>query len=436
MLRSLVAVLLSCFLAIPLAAQPYNHAPASTSASSTTGPVGADSTEPDGADREPFEGEEWNPSWHSTHDYVTSSVGIAEGPGGLFKRVSTAYRAAPPIRYNRVEGLVLGIRREPLALGSAERAKVYGQVGYAFGLRDVRYTIGIESQLLRDEETGLKIGAAYQEQTLTPDRWKTSFAENSLAGFGFGYDYFDYYEAEGVSIYAVQALPHSIRLTAGFRTETHRSLNRETRWSLFGIESFRENPAAEEGRLHAAFVGLRGGHIRDYDGLPSGAVFHLAATIGEPFGGDLLVNRYRVAGRAFLPLTPDTRLGVRLRGGYATSSAPIQTQFSLGGIGSLRSYGQNAVRGTRMMLGNVEYMVDGATVFDDFLDDLFVAGLFDAGWVGTSGERFRLDEVLPSAGFSVGLDERQVRLDVTWPLRMGPHAGSGPSVWLRIAPNF
>lgn len=158
--------------------------------------------------------------------------------------------------------------------------------------------------------------------------------------------------------------------------------------------------------------------------------------LGEPFGGNLRVNRYEADGRLFVPLSHDTRLGLRLRGGYATSSAPLQTQFTLGGIGSLRSYDQNTLRGTRMLLGNAEYIIDGATLDDDFLDDLFLVGLFDAGWVGLPGERFRTDDVLPSAGFGIGLDEREVRLDVSWPLRDVPATGSVPSIWLRITPNF
>ena len=89
-----------------------------------------------------------------------------------------------------------------------------------------------------------------------------------------------------------------------------------------------------------------------------------------------------------------------------------------------------------MLLGNAEYIVDGATLDDDFLSDLFLVGLFDAGWVGGPDSRFRVGDVLPSAGFGIGLDDRTVRLDVAWPLRTVPATGSRPSVWLRISPNF
>jgi hypothetical protein len=368
-----------------------------------------------------------------TRDYVGAEAGWTQP----YERESTIYRAGPPLRYNRVEGPVVGLRRGPLSLRDPDdTARIFGQLGYAFALGDLRYTVGVESKVIRDAETGLKVGASYRRQTLSPDRWKTSYAENSLGGLGFEYDFFDYYEAEGLSLYAVQALPHTLRLTAGFRAEEHRTLAKNTSWSLFDAGTFRSNPAAEEGRLQAGFASLEGGRIQDRDDLPTGGAFRIAATLGSAFGGDLAGNRYEVDGRAFLPLAPDTRLGLRLRGGYATSDTPVQTQFTLGGIGSVRNYDQNARRGPRMLLGSAEYIIDGAPLDDDFLDDLFLVGLFDAGWVGDADRQFQTDDVLTSAGFGIGLDEREVRLDVTWPLRDVPATDSSPSIWLRITPNF
>ncbi len=413
--------------------QPTTNSPSS----SATQYAPPDSTGPDASDEAPTEQTPWHRTRSYVHDHAEDYVGAADGRTSPFGGESAVYRAAPPLRYNRVEGLVLGLRRQPLSLRDPrETARIYGQLAYAFALSDLRYTVGVESKLVRDEETGLKVGISYEKQTLSPDRWKTSYAENSIGGLGFGYDFLDYYEAEGFSAYAVQALPSTFRVTAGFRAETHRSLARHTSWSLFDTGTFRPNPAAESGHLHAGMASLEGGHIEDRDDLPTGAAFRMGVMIGTAFGGDLKSNRYEVDGRAFLPLSPDTRLGLRLRGGYATSDAPPQLQFTLGGIGSVRSYDQNARRGTRMLLGNVEYIIDGATLDDDFLDDLFLVGLFDAGWIGHSGARFRTEDVLPSAGVGIGLDDREVRLDVSWPLRKVPETGSRPSIWLRITPNF
>jgi len=404
------------------------------------GAVPPDSTEPSTTAPPERESDLDGPDWHDLGDVVGERaddyVGAYEGHGALYEQESAVYRLPPPLRYNRVEGVVFGIQREPLRFGPEEETRVFGQVAYATALNDVRYTAGLESQLYATETTGLKLGVTYQEQTLSPDRWKTSYLENSLASAGFRHDFFDYYEAEGVTVYGVQDLPASLQLAGGFRAEEHRRLAVNTNWSVFGDGDFRDNPGIDEGRMQALFASLTGGRVRDRDDLPTGQAFRLAATAADGVGGDFSFYRYEADGRLFLPLTPDTRLALRVRGGYATSRAPLQAQFTIGGIGSIRSYDQNRFRGTRMLLANAEYLIDGATIIDGLFDDLFVAGLFDAGWVGGPADRPRLDDVRPSAGFGIGLDERQVRLDVSWPLRDGPGTGSTPAIWLRISPNF
>jgi len=378
-------------------------------------------------------------SWHDAHSTVTRHaddyVGLDDATE-VYEQESLVYRTPPAFRYNRTEGLVVGLQRKPLSLSSDDEAKLYGQIGYATALKDIRYTVGLESRLYREEATALKLGVAYQKQTIAPDRWKTSWAENSGVGIGFEYDFFDYYEAEGVTAYAVQTLPATLRLTAGFRSEEHRSLTKNTDWSVFETGQFRANPAVDQGRLEAVFASLTGGTIRDREDLPSGAAFRVSVEHGSGIGDASAYTRLEGDARGFLRLRTDARLGLRLRGGTVTSDAPLQKQFTLGGIGSVRSVEQNALRGANTLLANAEYIIDGATVFDDVLNDLFVTAFADAGWVGAAGERFRLDDVLPAAGFGVGLDERSVRLDVSWPLRDMPGADSGPSLWLRFTPTF
>ena len=391
---------------------------------------------PSAASDSKWPGSDWEEITETVTDHADEYVGSWDGHETPYRQESGANQAAPPVRYNRVEGLVVGVRRAPLSYSADDRTRVFGQLAYAFGLSDIRYTAGVESRLYKVAPISLTLGVQYHEQTLSPDRWKTSYLENSLASIGFEDDFFDYYEAEGLSVYATQTLPHTIQVTAGFRAEAHRSLTRQTDWSVFESGNFRPNPAIEEGDLRALFGEVTAGTISDPDGLPSGVALRLAATVADGIGGDFSFNQYEADARGFLPLTPETRLGLRLRGGYATSTAPPQSQFALGGVGSIRGYGQNQFRGTRMLLANAEYLIDGATLVDGVLDDLFVGGLFDAGWVGGPGTPFRMDDVLPSAGFSIGLDERSTRLDVVWPLRDGPTRHSGPSIRLRISPSL
>ena len=85
-----------------------------------------------------------------------------------------------------------------------------------------------------------------------------------------------------------------------------------------------------------------------------------------------------------------------------------------------------------MLLGNVEYIVDDIEPFDD----IQLIGFADLGWVNAFGTNdFDFDDVIPSAGIGLGLDDRDVRLELSWPLRdFG--GDQGPSLWLRITPSF
>lgn len=356
-----------------------------------------------------------------------------------YRRETALYHTAPAIRYNRVEGPVIGLGRRPLDWNSYGRATVYGQLGYAFKLDEWRATIGVETRVdnRRNTDYGLKLGAAYRYNTDSRDAWKTSWLENSLAAFFFENDFFDYYEVEGWSFYAVQRISPYLQLSAGYRDEIYRSLDKNTGWSLFKGDGFAENPVIDDGDMNSLIFALEGGRVLGLHSLPRGAAFRLEAEVGDGLGGDFAFNRYVGDARAYIPVTDFSSLGLRLRGGLTTGDfIPLQKQFTVGGIGSVRGYIQNSFLGTRMLLGNVEYIVDGIDLFDDLFDDIQFIGFADFGWVNTFGtDAFDVDDVLPTAGFGIGLDDRAVRLELAFPLRdFG--TGHDPSLWLRITPSF
>lgn len=432
-------------------AVPANGQPAAPLSSAPTDSTGADSTGADAADVDADDDRPWE---RRVGTLYPGRIAREHGPDYVGRTDQWPYRSTaildrdgPPIRYNRVEGLTLGIQRRPLDLASGDRARVFGQLAFATELNRLRFTAGTELRVYDQATHGLKLGVKGYHNTFSEDAWKTSYLENSLGGLIFGHDFFNYYQARGASVYAVQTLPATLRLSAGLRTELHDALRTRTTWSVFDGDGFGLNPAAQTGRTTAAILALEAGRVRDFNRLPTGGALRVSAELGHGLAGqddwldddataDLRYNRYTADGRVYLPTSHDTRLALRLRGGYATSDAPIQKHFFLGGIGSMRGYGQNAFAGTRSLLGNAEFIIDGATITDDLFSDLYLAVHADAGWTGTAGESFRMDDVLPSAGFGIGLDDRAVRLDVTWALRDVPGASSGPSVWLRITPHF
>lgn len=353
-------------------------------------------------------------------------------------RSTAVYRPIPSFRYNRVEGLVLGIGRGPLEWDSYGRGKVFGQAAYAFSLDRWRYTAGAEARLGRrygNDDFDLKLGGDYHRNTATNDLWKAGWAENTLAAFFFREDFFDYFETEGWTLYAVAHLTPYVQAGAAFRQDAYRSLRRRTSWSLFGGDGFRPNPPIDEGDMNSFVLTLEGGHVRGLSSRPRGLAFRLEAELGRGLGGDFAFNRYLGDVRLYAPLGPNG-LALRLRGGLADGAVPYQKGFTLGGIGSTRAYPQNAFFGTRMLLANAEFTFYEWSFFDDvFLNDVQLFGLFDAGWVNDRSNRFDVDDVLPSAGFGVALDDRHLRLELSWPLRT-VDGDRSPSLWLRLNPTF
>ena len=351
---------------------------------------------------------------------------------------TSVYRPIPSWRYNRVDGLVLGLRQRPLEWDAYERIGLYGQVGYAFAAERIQYEVGAEGRLgepYGEEDFDVKVGAAYRHLTTTEDLWKSGWAENTLAAFFFDHDAFDYYHTEGWTVYSAARLGPYILVSAGFRSEDHVSTNQETAWSLFGGDHFRFNPPADEGRMQSVLVVVEGGHVSRFHSLPSGAVFRLEGEFGDGLGGDFAFNRVLADGRAYVRTSGRTSLAVRLRGGRASGTVPLQKAFTLGGRGSVRGYPQNAFLGERMLLGNAEYSIADLRPFGDLFDDVQLATFFDAGWVGGPDRTFSVDDVFTSVGVGVGFFNRRMRLDLAFPL--SDRGGSRePSLWLRLVPAF
>lgn len=354
-------------------------------------------------------------------------------------RESALYRPFPAIRYNRVEGLVLGVQRSKLEWDSWEKGRIYGQVGYAFALKDVRYEVGAETRLggRYGSNNDLKIGGSYRHTTATNDLWKSSWAENSLAAFLFRTDFFDYYQTEGFTLYAVGRFGRHAQASVGYRSDEYISMGREATWSLFGGESFRFNPLIDEGLMQSIVVTLEGGQVRDLHRLPEGGAVRLEAEFGDGLGGDFAFNRYIGDARLYLPVSGSSSLSLRFRAGQATGDfVPYQKAFTLGGIGSVRAFSQNRYVGTHMLLGNIEYGLYHIGLLDGLFDDLLVSGFLDAGWVGDDGfDTFDMDDLIPSAGLGLGFADRTVRLELAWPLK-DLEGTRQPALWLRINPAF
>jgi hypothetical protein len=351
-------------------------------------------------------------------------------------RENATYRTMPAVRYNRVEGLVLGIRRKPLEWDSYEKTRVYGMGGYAFGSDDWQYEIGAEARAGKrygQSSPDFIVGGSYRRSTYTNDLWKSNYAENSLAAFFFNYDFFDYFMTEGWSAYASVHVNQYFQVSAAYRDEDYSSLEQNITWSLFGGDHFRFNFPIDEGNIQSVYVTVDGGKVSGLNHLPDGVAFRGEAEFGQGLGDNYSFNRYTGDLRAYMRTGYRSSLGVRLRGGIAEGDEiPIQKMFTIGGIGSVRAYPQNAFLGERIVVANAEY----AMVQNWLWDELLIAGFFDAGWTSTpTSNSFKVDDMFKTVGVSLGLFDRAVRLDLAFPL--DDFGGDkDPTLWLRLTPAF
>lgn len=355
-------------------------------------------------------------------------------------RETALYRPVPAIRYNRVEGLVLGARFLPLEWGDWESAKIYGQAGYAFEMKKPRYEVGLEVRPFPHvtDDFDFKLGASYRRNTTTNDLWKINWLENSLSAMLFEYDYMDYFEVQGFSVYAIQRLSPYAQFSLGYRSEDYSSLENKTTWSLFGGNEFRLNPFINEGRMNSAVFALEGGQLAGLHSVPRGTAFRFEAEVGqlETGSGNLNFSRYLGDMRFYIPFGYSSSFGMRFRGGFASEDTPIQKMFTLGGIGSIRAYPQNAFYGTRMVLANAEYTIANISPLDDIFDDIQLFGFAEAGWVNAFGNNtIDKDNIFPAAGFGLSFADRSIRLELAWPLK--EYGGQkDPTLWLRLSPTF
>ncbi|MCK5146961.1 BamA/TamA family outer membrane protein [bacterium] len=311
----------------------------------------------------------------------------------------------PEYRYNRVEGLFLGMKVDAdyWRYRRPSSPFVFGSAGYAFAAKELEYQIGIEQGFM--ERSRFAIGAEYHRQIDSPDRWIIGDEENSLAALLIKEDFMDFYLKEGGSIYISQALGRDLKLKAFYSYDRLDSLDRYASWSLFGKDKkFRPNPAMDAGDIRTIGGNItfdtRNNTKRTTRGWFATASYEKA---DPSMGGIFGFERLETDIRRFQSLGFDQGLDIRIRVGTATGHMPWQKSYQLGGISTVRAFRYKSLSGgplkrggNRMILAQIEYRL-GEGYWPEDLDlglfDLFNFIVFaDAGWVGFVDENLGLFE--------------------------------------------
>jgi cytoskeletal protein CcmA (bactofilin family) len=355
--------------------------------------------------------------------------------------------------FNRVEGFSIGLgSKKNLYWDGSMGLSLYGQVGYAFKAHRWRAQLGGTRQVVVGTDRIIEFGGEVYSLTDSKDRWIMDRFENDLAAFFFNYDYLDYYDREGFSVYAghyfdLARLSGHLRLQ--YLNEMHTSMPNRTDWSLFSrSRSYRENPMVDEGRLNAIRVALNVSSVKPIPHRLHGWNILAALEYTSPdVGGAFDYTQYILDVRRYQPISDYDTINLRLRVGSSERDLPVQRMHELGGLGTMPGFPHKSFTGNRMLLFNAEYVLRG-TVLNQLLfvprnmfGGLTLLLFMDTGWT---------DLVDPSFGAFQGFDELSLRnLKTSLGLGLGSRDGAfrvgfawrtdragSPAVFVRIARPF
>lgn len=361
------------------------------------------------------------------------------------------------VHYNRVNGLFIGMKKERMqwyrrsSFLTIPEIQPHGFVGIGTASGKVEYGFGLER--LFGEERRVMAGAEYHKATATEDYWRTGLIENTLSSLFAGYDYLDYYQIEGLGIYAVYRTNRLFEMAFSYNTDEYSSLEQKTSFSLFGYErSYRPNPAIDQ---NADFINLDKYNLSiaiNPRNVLVGDRFTISTTLGVELADNsrsdenFRFNKYLANLNLFYNVDAGSILKWRLRTGATTGTAPAFKEFYLGGIGSLRGTPYKFYSGNQMVHSTLEMQFGFPGSYSgNWIRNynLHLLVFLDSGWttvntnLTTSGNPF---EGLGNINFSefqhdagVGVGTGAFRFEIAWPLN---NFDGTPNLWVRFNPTF
>lgn len=314
------------------------------------------------------------------------------------------------VRYNRVEGIFLGVGSEKKFYWDGRRSwAAFGSVGWGFKSHTWRYNLGLARQfpLVSDGGQLFELGVEGYSLTDSKDRWIISTNENSAAAFFIHEDFLDYFSRRGATAHVAWLTQGSVVRTEvriGYSADQYDSLVQRTDWALFGgNKSFRPNPAVAPGTMRSANASIGLTTTEKTSHGPEGWAFVATGEFGKKMtGSDYSFNQFLFDLRRYQPLGRYDNFNIRLRVGSSEGILPLQKMFEIGGLGTLHAYQYKQDAGNRMVLVNAEYIVDG-----NFLDDLdfWPSDLFGGINFLILSDAGLVRNVLPTVQFQEGFEK-------------------------------
>ncbi len=267
------------------------------------------------------------------------------------------------LRYNRVEGLYLGLAQpKRLYWHSKPWLVSTGSLGYGFANHTWRYSLGLYLPIYFENQI-VEIGAEGHSLTDSKDQWSFDRDENTFTAILAREDFLDYFERRGFTASAAWYFKGendlSLRASVGYAHDTYANMNRATNWSIFGGDKvFRVNPLINDGNVNsmvfsAGVTTLASLDSRDH-GWDAQVQYEKA---GDFAAGDFAFSQVLVDIRRYQPLGDHLNFNLRVRGGMSDGLLPQQRAFELGGPGTLPGYRFKEFAGSSVALLNAEFII-------------------------------------------------------------------------------
>lgn len=297
------------------------------------------------------------------------------------------------LRYNRVEGLSVGVAGEtPLVPGWSARAEFRMGVADQAPLAEARVRRGSESH--HQELT------VFRRLSHTSDWDDPLDLSSSVSALATGRDRGEYYRTHGVETTLSREVGRGeaqLRLFA----EGHRSVERNTDFHLTGLfndDTLRANRPAEEGTWYGGALELRGHGGLDPEGLRVFGALR-SETARGPNGW---YQRASASGGGVRGLGP-VELGLEVGAGSGWGALPPQREFYLGGPSTVRGIRPSSLVGESFWFARGEVARGRPAARLAFFGDL--------GWAGPRAD-FGSGRPVRVLGVGASLLDGFVRMDL------------------------
>ena len=341
---------------------------------------------------------------------------VFTAPSGLHAQES----AAPPLaqmprtlrwglqrpdlmRYNRVEGLSMGVRGQIRPQTSLGPVSVTATARIGIADLEPNGRVDITRETLKRRVT---FSFFHDLAAIDEDARHFGLGNSLLAGVT-GRDDGDYYRRSGASFeWTPPELERRDLKVRGF-AEYHRPAVVETDFAVFKLGSdtfrFRENLVADEGWVYGGLVAITPWWGSDPNLVQGGLELTAEAAMG-----DFEYARTALVARLAVPFPSDMRLALEAGAGQGWGNLTTQRMWHLGGPSSLRGYDPRRLTGTSFVSARGElartYSFGSVSLFSD------------VGWAGES-ESYSFEDALYSAGVGLSVLDGLIRLDSAWGLR-------------------